>query len=1163
MIDTGARLELTPAQREAIDHREGSYLLTATAGSGKTRVIVERFVRAVVEDGVAPERILAITFTDKAAHELRTRVRERLVELRAGDAARDAEAASVSTIHGFCARVLRSHPLAAGLDPHFEVLDEARADRLRGLAFDAALRAFFNGEAGTSAERALDFAAAFGMYRLEQSIRGVHELLRSRGEAVPRLPVAVAQADPQAARAWFARALADAARELRAVERPGKAAISALATLVEAEQLLDAAFGERVSAAAVKALELGRTALATPVCSAYNAACAAWSQALADEQALMILPLLDGLLRAHGESYRRLKRARGVLDFDDLELETLELLRSHASLREAWAERFELAMVDEFQDTNPRQAALLELLERDNLFVVGDLFQSIYGFRHADPSLFASRRDLLAARGASGTLAENFRSHPDVLTCVNAAFAPRFGERFVELRAARVKGARGDQDAALEPGADLGAGPRVELLVTDTAGWESVAMLGGAGVVAAWRRAEARLVGQRLDELLGSGAASAAETVVLLRAGTDMATYERALTDRGVRTLAMGGGYWNALEVCDLRNYLRVLANPLDTSALYSLLGSPLVGLSADALAVLGIASQRLGRDPWWTAATDELADMDGGDRELLRAFVVRVTSDRRLAPRLALDVLLSRAVAAAGYQSHLLAQPGGGRRIANVDKLLRLARRFEASEGRDLRGLLDHLARLAAAVPREPDAPVEDDEQGGAVRLMTIHTAKGLEADVVCVADLGRARSNGGLPLLVDGGRVGISVPQPDGSARPALAHAELVAERRTAEEAEEDRILYVAMTRARERLLLSGGINLERWSQNGSSAPLAWLGPALVPELPGEPIADAFVTSGDGAAAIRLTINSPATVGTVLSDAAVGGLVGAAGRRAAAWPAAPAVPRPRSAPSALSYSGLSSYAACGYRYYLERVLGLPARREQRAGGAGGGLAALDRGTLVHALLERLDFGAPVAPVAEVVGRLAGELGLAVSEADIADLRGLVDGFASSPLRARLAAASDFHREHPFAFALGDDEEPLINGFFDVIARERDGTTLVVDYKSDRAGDAALEALTERDYGTQRLIYALAALRAGAGSVEVVHLYLERPSEPASAGYRAQDELRLTQAVRELSGSIAGGRFEVAAEPHRELCAGCPARRGLCSWDDEMTMRPGEGLRG
>ena len=184
---------LTPEQAHAVAERDADLLLAAAAGSGKTSVLVERFVAHVVEDGIAPGRILAITFTEKAAGELRRRIRARLLELGERDAAREAEGAWIGTVHGFCARVLRGHAVAAGLDPAFAVLDEPVSRDLRNAAWEHALGEWM--EAG--AEPALDLAAAFGADQLRLAIEDVFAVLRSAGQTSPRLPIPPAGADPR------------------------------------------------------------------------------------------------------------------------------------------------------------------------------------------------------------------------------------------------------------------------------------------------------------------------------------------------------------------------------------------------------------------------------------------------------------------------------------------------------------------------------------------------------------------------------------------------------------------------------------------------------------------------------------------------------------------------------------------------------------------------------------------------------------------------------------------------------------------------------------------------------------------------------------------------------------------------------------------------------
>jgi ATP-dependent helicase/nuclease subunit A len=1076
---------LTEEQEQAVARRGEPLLLSAAAGSGKTSVLVERFVRAVREDGVAPGQILAITFTERAAGELRERVRARFLELGEREAARDTEAAFVGTFHGFCARLLRAHPLMVELDPDFTILDEGLAGRLRDRAFSTALRDFVREERPA----AVDLIAAYGVDRVHAMIAAVHAQLRSQGQRLPRLP----------------------------------SPFTAGAESLEAEH-----------------------AEATAACL-----------------------LLDELLAGFGEAYEQLKHARGAVDFDDLELLARELLDERASVRDTWSRRFELLMVDEFQDTNPRQLAILRALDRGNLFTVGDELQSIYGFRHADVSLFRARRGELAELGGSLALRSNFRSRPELLDVVNAAFAERFFD-FVPLMPGREERQSSEGE------------PQAELLLTSRSGWEdgedlAARIADGLPTAPLWRQAEARLLAQRVAELIHDGRARAGEIVVLLRAVGDLDVYERALQLCGVRTLAAVGGFWEHQQVGDLLAYLRALANPLDEEALYATLASPLAGVSLDGLALLARTARESRRGAWEVALEAEtLAGLADPDRRLLRELCARLGAERAAASRRTVSQLLVRAIDASDYREHVLGLEWGQRRLANVHKLLRIARRFEASEGRDVRGFLDHVAHLRdAQSSAEPDAPV-DGVEPDAVRLMTIHAAKGLEFAVVCVADLGRAQNTGVGDLLVDGERLGLRLARLDGSKpTPELDYERLCEARRAAEAQEEDRIVYVAMTRARERLIPSGAVDFDRWPewrQGGST--ISWLGPALSPELR-DRAQRSEASSFDlavGRARVRCELNAPWSVGAVLrldgrlataASQAPPSLVDA-DSRVISPSSTPALPSVISEPNAarlatLSYTALSELERCAYRYYLERVLGLREDRTvARTPGDGTGLEARARGTLAHKLLESVDFANPVAPSGEDVARVARELGMRVGRDERENLAVLIAAALATPLVGRVGAARSVDREHPFAFSLAP-HEPLVTGVVDLLAREAGGGVLVLDYKSDRVGpDVDLGALVERDYAIQRLLYALAVLRDGAASVEVVHWFLQRPHEPVAAGYTTADlgalERRLAERLERARERMR--TFDVSAEPHRGLCLTCPGRGGLCSWGEMETMR-------
>jgi ATP-dependent helicase/nuclease subunit A len=1130
--DTAERA-FTKEQLVAIERREGDLLLDAGAGSGKTSVLVERFVRSVLEDGIEVGAILTITFTEKAAAEMRERIRARLRELDADEAARATEGAFISTIHGFCARVLRAHALAAGLDPAFAVLDAPDADRLADGAFDEALEQLARNDS-----RTINLIAGYGAGGLRSAILQVHGELRSRGQRRPALPPLGPAPDLEAARAALRDTRAAAAAALGAVEDPSARVVEALSRLERCDALLGVDDPWTGDLWAVGLPGGNGAALCTEVCARYGEALVAFRTACEHRRAVRVHDLLDRLLRLFGEHYARAKREVSALDFEDLELECRELLRSDVAMRERYRTRFARIMVDELQDTNHVQLELIELLASSNLFMVGDAQQSIYGFRHADVELFERRGAALAEVGARATLDTNFRSRPEILNVINGLFERELAERFRPLRAGRG------------PDPDPAAEPLVELLVADKgADWAM------EGLGAPWRVAEARALAGRLEHLLVAGT-SPGDVVLLTRATTDLRVYERALEDRGIPTYVIGGrGYWAHPQVIDMVSYLEALANPRAEEALYTVLVSPLVGVSADALVVLAATARGRSRDPWRVlsgpnGAFDGLGDRD---RDLLDRFANVFAIEREVSARLGAEALIERAIEQTGYDMAVLAMPGGQRRLANVRKLMRLAREHEAAHGPDLRGFLDVAARRArsgvfggagSGESRESEAPVEG-EALDAVRLMTIHRAKGLEFEVVCVADLGRGpRWRAELMRIGRDGRFGLRLAEPGtGKRESALDYKALGDERLAAETDEERRLFYVAMTRARERLILSGAAKLDVWPDlngpGGGGGPVAWIGPGLAER---DDVAISFVQPED------LAVPEPPPPPPIPEPPAPPPIP---------EPPPPPPPPPPPALAALSFTSLAEYQRCGYRFYAERVLRLPPLPGQRAGESerAGGLSATERGTLVHALLERLDFRRPVVATEEAVAAVAVRHGLTVTPggADAAQIIELVDRFATSDLCRRLGRATGVRREEGFRFLL---EEVLIGGVFDVIAREPSGRTLVVDYKTDRLDGADPQELADRAYGTQRLVYALAALRAGSAEVEVVHTFLELPQRPAVAIFTPEQAPALEARLADMARGVLDGRFIVTDAPHRSVCDGCPAEGGLCSWPLEMTRR-------
>src|SRR5215204_1988295 len=635
--------ELTPEQGRAVGRRDGALLVRAGAGTGKTTVLVERFVQAVTDDGVEVDRVLAITFTEKAAAEMKNRVRRRFLELGRREDARAAESAWVSTTHGLCARILRAHALSAGIDPDFRVLDEVDAERLAADAFDGALEEFMAVGSAPDPER-VEMVAAYTPDRLRDMVRTAYSHLRSRGERRPQLEETL---PPQPA------------GEEERLEAAARAALAELAVAggVTVEKAIASIEARAEIKGKAKALE-------SETCGEYRDALAAYRTFEVAEREQRDHTMLRVLLELYGERYSRAKRERSGLDFEDLELVARDLLAGDEGLREMYSSRFEHVLVDEFQDTNRLQNELLGLLSRDprppalagqgagNLFRVGDENQSIYRFRNADVGVFREHWREAQQAGRAESITVNFRARGEVLDAIDLAFERTWGESFEPLREAA--GSR-EAAAVVEPCVDV---------------------------------------------------------VLLFRATTAMGLFERALDERGIPVHVVGGrGYWGQQQVADLRHWLAALANPLDGLALYSVLASPLAGLSLDAVALIGLQARRSRWDPWRIVRepTEELVgSLPDGDRPKLRAFVERFDAERRIAGQVSLETLIDRAVTLTGYDRHLLALPGGTRRMANVRKLMRMARQYEADEGRDLRGFIDAVAERDVIQTREGEAPLE-----------------------------------------------------------------------------------------------------------------------------------------------------------------------------------------------------------------------------------------------------------------------------------------------------------------------------------------------------------------------------------------------------------------------------------------------------------------------
>ena len=1096
-----------PEQQTAIE-ADGRVFLSAGAGTGKTAVLVERFVRAVCDRGIDVGSILVITYTRKAAGELRARIRRELRERGRHDLARELDGAWIATIHGFCARLLRAYPFEAGLDPRFRELDGAQASVLAGEAFAEALDEFCARE---EPER-LQLLATYGTAALRRMLIGVYETLRSAGR---ELVLELGERAPLSERV---EALRDASRCLAAdtsateLQRANAAGmLDLLAGSPSPDRLLD------LSAHKVRGSE--RTA-------SYEEARKVVEQSALDELAVRDRDLLQALLEGFARAYDGAKRREGVLDFEDLQLNARDLLRSNERIREREHLRFAAIMVDEFQDTNRLQCELIDLVAegpaRPELFFVGDEFQSIYGFRHADVQVFRERRK---SEGGGLALVRNYRSRPEVLAAVNHLFQDEFGDGFQPL-------------AASGEFPDPVFGHPVELLITEK---ETYADTG-----VHWRRAEAKHIARRVRELVDEGAATPGEIVLLFAAGTDADAYEEELRQAGLPTYrATGRGYFGQQQVVDLLSYMLLLQNRYDDQALVAVLASPFVGVSNDALVLIRRAASKR---PLFTGIEKGLPpELDERDAQLIRAFLQRYERLVRALPRVPLERLCEQIVSEHDYDLAVLTQWDGRRRYANLRKLARLARSYEELRGPNLEGFVRFVRDQEAVGAKELEA-VAEEEGSDSVRLLTIHAAKGLEFKVVVVADAGRDKRapDSDEILALSDGRFGFKVADPATSKRRgAFDYDEVRQAREEEDRAERLRLYYVAMTRAVDRLIVSGAIDRE--STADRSTPMGWVLQRLdaAEELAAADGAPLELVRGDALVQVRFDryreqpeaieeVGEPGQL-ELFAEGAVEPLP----------PPAPTLPELHAIPEPalhhvrrLSFTALSLFETCSYRYFAERVAGMRSLDVAPVGHEG--LSGTAIGSAVHAELEHVDLAAP-ALATGWEERVRAAYPRATDD-EVERIRSLIEAYCTSELAARVAGLDGVAKERHFTF---EHDGVLLHGFLDTYHRAGE-RALVVDYKSNLLDGQEPSEIVARSYELQRLVYALACFRAGAEEVEVAYLFLERPDEPVTTTFtRAQ----VAELEAQLSAAIARLRAgEFRPTPSEYACAGCPALDVVCA---------------
>lgn len=1134
-------MQHTPQQRDAITIHDRNLIVVAGAGSGKTRVLVERYL-ALLEAN--PDwrlnQLVAITFTHRAAGEMRDRVR-RSLEDRLRDARDDQESARwssllasmdsarIDTIHGLCAALLRANAAEAGVDPDFGVLDETEAAILLENAAGAALAELVV-SGGPAAELLVEYTlrdisstlikrsllnavarqpAAFDWLQywvdlwwseLRQQVKGY--LSWTKQAFIPDDP----PPGDRLGDAWLV--CHDALEALRSGPQDGYfAAFQSIAALDLRGGAKDA-WGDK------EAVKQAKDSLSLLRDEARNLVGAFGDfPSHLDERAAQLLLLWIDLLRHVNEVYRAMKARASLLDFDDLEDLTRDLLAQYPAVKARYqGGEFRHILVDEFQDTNDAQWQIIQALapvdQPGALFVVGDEKQSIYAFRGADVSVFGKvRAQITEAGGRALDLSTSFRTHQPLVNCFNDLF----GALLVRDLTSPVR------DYQVERGTPMTAvrqhppdtAPALELLLVDSGAGESDGKLNMDDS----RRQEGYLLAQRIAALVAEGRliydketgahrpVQYGDIAVLYRAGSTLPFYEGALKAAGIPYVTAGGrGYYDRQEVWDMLSLLQALHNPADDLALAVALRSPLFALSDDALLALRLTvDAQGGRLSLWDALASP-GDLLPEDERAAAAFARScLEALRALTGRVTVSELLRESLARTGYLAVLAGLPDGARRRGNVEKLLDKAQ----STGRVTLGeFARYLRDLSAREVREGDAPIDAE---GAVSLMTIHGSKGLEFPVVALVDTVRkksARDSG--ELVIADAKLGLSckVYEADGEklARPFAARL-ASAYQAQRDDAESLRLLYVGMTRAQDLLLISGQVSEDKKTGNHKTGD--WLGllldtlgvydhlqPAMdvvldypwgglrvwMPgHLPDNALRPAPALSGDSAWASDAIRAGEPLPGPVLAPDLLAGIT--------VPPAAQVRHLAATSIEDLGGAEHNPFDKWRYRSRFRRKLLHDAPTEiDWVSASRNMVSARQIGEIVHHALRwwRFPTGGDDAQFREILRSYAWREGITAPgpvEYAVDEALKLLRRFTGSDVFAWMNGAQAVYREIPFIY---ERDGRIIHGIMDTLLRQDNGAWAIVDYKTSsipnirKQSDAA--AVHARRYHLQLGIYAAAA---------------------------------------------------------------------------------------
>lgn len=1111
-------MALTDSQLRAVESTGRPLFIQAGAGTGKTFTLTKRLAHGLVSGAIpGVDRLLTVTFTEKAAAELTGRVRAELRSQGLVEEALGVDAAWISTIHSMCRRMLVSHAFEAGVDPGADMLEEMESDQVLARALDQVLARHAGSE-----ELALLSESLARPDKVSEAIMDTAKLFtsvesgaasfdlgpaprRSGADVLCEAHEAWKTAQEELAAVGFAKANGTAAGYCAEVDKRVELLGDALASRGEGDmswvEVLDV-FEEAGSFKHGKSKkQLGWETL-DECCARVDDLAAETLAALCHEQAKALVALAGETYELH----RSLKRAMGSMDVGDILVETHRLLAEHPEIASEYQARFVSVMIDEFQDTDRLQVSIAKSICDEGLTTlatVGDAQQSIYGFRGADLEVYREMREEMGRKGADVvSLDVNFRSHSGILAFVEDVFSTPdfFGDEFMRVG----PGPANDRELPWASAAE----PRV--LMHLTAGDPDGD--GKCPLADEMREEEAAWIASTFAELNGRGA-SYGGMALLLRKMTYVDVYIEAMRSHGVPCIVSGGSlFFTSDEVGALVMLLRFLENPDDDEACFTLLGSSMFDVGDDdllALASLRNDGMRLPAGSFRKRPTlyDALCRMageapEGEDGLLVRAHEVLSGALERSAGTPFATVLL-RAVEESGWHDTLRGRGAEGSGVmANIWRFCDMVREYEERCGHSIVKTAEHFRQsveLAEEGKLKGGKPATMLSQGfEAVQIMTFHAAKGLEFPIVAVADYESTAKREARPAsLSEAGKTYLAFLPPKSwpggetvvggpcacasfaktsDAQSFLSYASHLSDERAEEEAQ--RLLYVAFTRAKDCLIVAG--RDERFGEDGALKDGRQFTSVFHAAFPEKEPKDGEVLRTPKGALVATS------VGRVVRSEEEKAVSGEAVLRAHCLAEATRADEVRSWTRGERRGGLRSYSSIARRKEKPAGALVPEMLTLSEGGEDGNDATAF-GSAFHLVAQWL-VGTPHPEKGALDARIAAAARTwGLDSAGEERLSKAVVSWLASRLYVVTLSFPRRFAEHAFCVKVGD--MPL-EGRFDLLCLDPSArTALVVDYKTGESGTE--EELRER-YRLQASCYAYAALSSAA--CDDVELSFVRP---------------------------------------------------------------------